>query len=87
MADGAQITQRRVPAPGIVKPLDLIEHVGPGLVSVVIRPVGAFDFERREKALHRRTRRQQNASLSVLSAMNLDDRAASDHRQAQRPRA
>ena len=49
-----EIAQRRVPSRGIVEALDVIEHVGFGLVSrailLVRRP---FGLERGEEALHR----------------------------------
>ena len=51
---GAEIAQGRVPACGIVKALDVIEHILP---CVVARAVGfardAFGLQRGEEALHR----------------------------------
>ena len=42
-------------APGIVEPLDVIEHIGFRLLpGPIVGTVSALDFERREKALHRR---------------------------------
>jgi hypothetical protein len=39
----------------VVKPFDAVEHIGSCLVSGSVDLVGgAFDFERGEKALHRR---------------------------------
>ena len=47
--------QRRVPPPGIVEPLDVIEHVSLGLGACTVW-LGrcAFDLQRGEEALHRR---------------------------------
>ena len=48
-----EIPQRGVPPTGIVKPLDVIEHVGFRLGSrVVQRPRGTFGLQRGEEALH-----------------------------------
>lgn len=42
-----------MPTPGIVKPLDVIEHIRFGLIpGLVVSPVGAFNLECREKAFH-----------------------------------
>jgi hypothetical protein len=49
------ISDRRVPAPGIVEALDVVEHVGLGLVACPVRfACRSFGFQRREEALHRR---------------------------------
>ena len=51
----AQITDRRVPAFGIVEALDVVEHVRLGLISCSVQlSCRSFCLERREEALHRR---------------------------------
>ena len=43
-----------MPPPGIIETLDVIEHIGFGLVSRAVRFVRrAFSFQRGEEALHR----------------------------------
>ena len=55
IVDGTQVTQRRVSAPGIVEPLDVVEHIGLGLrAGPIVGTVCTLDLERREEALHRR---------------------------------
>ena len=50
----AEISQRRVTASGIVEALDIVEHIGPGLIACPIDLTpDALDLERGEEALHR----------------------------------
>jgi len=50
---GAQVRQRRVPAPYVVPALDVLEDISPGLGPRVIPlPLYALGLQRMEKALH-----------------------------------
>src|SRR3977135_1439299 len=50
----AEISDRRMTPDRIVEPLDIVEHIRPGLVSGVIDFArGALGLQRREEALHR----------------------------------
>jgi hypothetical protein len=56
-----------MPAPQIVKPFDVIEHIGPGVIArAILRSIRPFSLQRREEALH----------CGIIPAITLPARAA-----------